>query len=755
MKLVEIFRKIIDLFRNKDNKSRNYSIRTVDVRLFDIPRSIYRVIKKYGWVVFFYKSVNFTKIFFRKKIPATGKKIKDRFVYSIRSFGEAYERKGFLGMVKGLLKHVFGKPRIRSTENSTAREKFTYYKGKTKGFFQKYFGLAGLSFREFRAGGWESFSFAVRRHYKKKRGEIPGEYQKVDDFVPNLVSVGILTVNHLELIKPCVESIQKNLSQKYRTEVLIADTGTTEKEVWDFYKKAKRRWLNIKIVKIGSYHFCKNYNDLFKKYANGQYLVLLNNDTIVKNNWLDNLVDPLQDKRVGIVGGKLLYADDTIQHAGMEFVGDNALAVYRGERKDLPEINFKAYVPVVTFACAALRHDVYNRFQMDEEFREEAQDTDMCLRMCKAGFRILYNPEAEIFHFEGKTRDWRKGERARQLLKKIWGRKIKEIIEAGNQRVRFDPNEYKNSMVVIRDDGIGDLLMGMSAFKNLREKYPDKKLILATYERNIEMMAGFGIFDELIPIPNGQKYVPLPIPKDAELYDLRSLEMDFTPMHGKPLETNKMNRHEVFSEIFGLGQPPFELFPMPNYPEARKNIEELFKKERININQFAQGGQEFVVFNLIATNPARSWWEPYYPELIKAVEEIGFTPIITGTKDSKYYQGKNVINLVGETKTIAEFIEVIKLGKYVISTDTSAYHIAAMAGIPFLAIFTGGVKPEARVSHYEKYEVLEPPSSLKCYPCWDEGCKDLSVRWKKDPCRLLIKPEEAIGKFKELIEKYP
>jgi len=291
--------------------------------------------------------------------------------------------------------------------------------------------------------------------------------------------------------------------------------------------------------------------------------------------------------------------------------------------------------------------------------------------------------------------------------------------------------------------------MGVSAFKKFKDSHPGKKIILATYERNVEMMAGFGIFDELIPIPNGQKYAPLPIPGDSKIIKLIDLEMDFKPMHGKPLETNKMPRHEVFSEILGLGQPKFEFMPMPDYPEARRNVEELFKKERIDINQ------RFVIFNLIASNPARSWWEPYYPALIEAVEKAGFVPLMVGTKDSKFYKGKKVVNFVGKTKTIAEFIEVVKLGRYVISTDSSAYHVAAFSGIPFLSIFTGGVKPEARVSHYEKYEILEPPKSLKCYPCWDEGCTDLSVRWKKDPCRLIIKPEEAIEKFKKLVEKYP
>ena len=74
--------------------------------------------------------------------------------------------------------------------------------------------------------------------------------------------------------------------------------------------------------------------------------------------------------------------------------------------------------------------------------------------------------------------------------------------------------------------------------------------------------------------------------------------------------------------------------------------------------------------------------------------------MLVGTRDSKYFQGKGMINLVGKTKTITEYIEAIKLGKYVISTDTSAYHIAALSRIPFLAIFTGGVKPAARLNFY-------------------------------------------------------
>ncbi|MDD5489258.1 MAG: glycosyltransferase [Candidatus Moranbacteria bacterium] len=625
-----------------------------------------------------------------------------------------------------------------------------YIKGRIKRFFGKYWGLGRLAFWEFYYNSWGGMIFAIKRHYKKRRGEIFSDYPRSDDFEKGLVTIGILTKNRLDLIRPCLESIENNLSSKYKIEILLGDTGSTDKNVLSFYKEARKDWKNIQVIWLKKYFFSKNYNEMFGRHAKGQYLVFLNNDTIVKQGWIDALADSLKDKKIGIVGGKLLHKNGTIQHAGIEINPPTKTGIntYCDEPGDIPEANIKAIVPAVTFACAAIRHDVFNRFRMNENFREEAQDTDFCFRLAESGFSVLYNPEAEIFHFEGSSRDWRKGEKDRWLLKKIWGNKINDLATKIKQRIAFGPNEYKNAITVIRDDGIGDLLMGMSIFSNLRRKYPGKKLILATYERNIEMMAGFGIFDEFVPIPNGQKYAPLPIPSDSKVYNFIDLEMDVTPISGTPKEDNKINRHLVYARNMELDEK-FDLVPMPDYPEARKKIEKLFFEMGLNMSQ------PFVVFNLIASNPARSWWGPYYPKLIEAVEKMGFIPLILGTKDSEYYKGEKVVNLVGKTKTITEFIEALKFGKYVISTDTSASHIAALAGIPFLSIFTGGVKPESRLGFYEKYEVLEPLASLKCYPCWDEGCKDLSVRWKKDPCRLAIKPEEAVEKFKKLVKKYP
>ncbi len=611
-----------------------------------------------------------------------------------------------------------------------------------------YLHLARLSWEILRLHGVKSLWLAVARYFAKVKAERLGDYPRAQDYTKGLVTVAILTKNRLDLIQPCLEAINKFPSNKYKIEILLGDTGTTESEVWQYYRQAVSCYKNVKIIKFDSYYFTKNYNRLIESQARGQYVVLLNNDTMVTSNWLDNLIDSLADSQIGVVGAKLLYPDDTIQHAGIEFNNDGAFHIYGKKPRDFPEANYQAVVPAVTFACVAMRHDVFDRFQLDENFKEEAQDTDFCFRLTEAGFKVLYNPAAEVYHLECSSRDWRKGLLDRLRLQRIWAAKIKSFKALEKQRLALDWQEFSNAITIIRDDGIGDLLMGICAFRKLRKRYPEKKLVLATYQRNIDMMAGFKIFDKFIAIPDGRKYSPLPIPQASQVYNFIDLELEFATFWGTTTEYNKINRHLAYTRGLGL-EPDYELAPMPEYQQARQRVRQLLLDMGVDL------AQRFAVLCLNSANPARSWWEPYYPQLLEAVKAMGLTPLLVGTRDSKYFQGKSIINLIGKTKTITEYIEAVKLGKYVISTDTSAYHIAALSRIPFLAIFTGGVKPAARLNFYTDYEVVEPPASLGCYPCWDVGCKDLSVRWQSDPCRIQVRPEEVIAKFKRLVARFP
>jgi GT2 family glycosyltransferase/ADP-heptose:LPS heptosyltransferase len=614
-----------------------------------------------------------------------------------------------------------------------------------------------LSWNQYRINVIEGLQFDVRRYFRQRRNKTlhkPARkvrsvgYPVINDYEKGLVSIAILSKDGYKLIRPCIESIE-TYRGKYEIEIIIGDTGTQDKEVLAYYLESTKKFKNIRIVSFGKYCFSKNYNDLIFTQAGGEYVVLLNNDTIAKPGWLDALVAPLEDRRVGIVGAKLLNKDGTIQHAGIEYNDQgNGYHVFRNEPSDLPAANVASIVPGVTFACVAMRHDVYDRFRLNVDFVEEAQDTDFCLRLHDAGFAILYEPKAELFHFEGSSRDWRKGAPDTILLRERWGEQILELSRLRIQRMPFDMEAYRDAIVVIRDDGIGDLLMGVSSFQKIRETYPERKLVLLTYQRNMAMMERFGIFDKILPIPDGKKYSPLPVPsKNTIEHNLIDIEMKFGGTFAETKEANKVHRHIAFTRKFGLDES-YSMIPMPEYPEAKARVHEILCEMDVSTDS------PFVVFNLIATNPARSWWEPYYPELIAAVEKMGYLPVLIGTKGSPYFKETGAVNLVGKTITIPEYIEALKLGKYVISSDTSACHVAGLSDIPFLAIFTGGVLASARLNYYQKYEVIEP-QGLACYPCWDVGCRDRSVRWKKEPCRLMLTPDKVIEQFRKLTLKYP
>jgi 2-polyprenyl-3-methyl-5-hydroxy-6-metoxy-1,4-benzoquinol methylase/GT2 family glycosyltransferase/ADP-heptose:LPS heptosyltransferase len=714
------------LFLEKDNELRRLSLERVE---------LLSVLKERDERIALIESSNFGKIW------KWYGKLKFIFFHPLRALLKISKLSGFYGFYKKRLKPFVPRPLFVVWNSIYNRTKWCI------GIVQKYLALAKLAWNDYRSNGFFGLVFAVKRHFRKRRGELLTGYPVKNDYISGRVTIAILSKDGFDLIKPCIESIEKYRGE-YDIEVLIGDTGTKDWRVKSFYRYAKKKFGNIRIVRIGRYFFSKNYNDLVRMYATGEFVVLLNNDTVATEGFLKALIEPLSDRRVGIVGAKLLNRDGTIQHAGIEFNEDGyGYHAYRNERSDIPEANIASVVPGVTFACVAMRHDVYDRFLLSEDFCEEAQDTDFCFRLTEAGFLVVYEPKAELFHFEGSSRDWQKGMPDGILLRERWNDRIRQLVTSRYQRVPFDADGYKDAIVLIRDDGIGDLLMGISAFDQLRKKHPNRTLILLTYERNIGMMAGFGIFDEILPIPNGKKYSPLPIPTHGTtVYDFIDLEMHFGNSFAETKENNKTHRHLVFTRDMGLNDV-YTSVSMAEYPKAKERVLEIIR------DAGADESSKFVVLNLIASNPARSWWELYYQELIVAIEEAGFTPLIVGTKDSEYFNGNRVVNLVGKTKNIEEYIEAVKLGSYVISTDTSACHVAGLANIPFLAIFTGGVLASARLGYYEKYEVLEP-EGLSCFPCWDEGCKDLSIRHKKEPCRLMLTPDRVILKFKDLVQKY-
>ena len=159
--------------------------------------------------------------------------------------------------------------------------------------------------------------------------------------------------------------------------------------------------------------------------ATGEFVVLLNNDTLPQPGWLDALVAHADRyPEAGIVGAKLLFADGRVQHAGVAF-GPNAMPyhLYYGLPGEHPAVNHWRRMNAVTAACMLVRRDLFDELDgFDEGFVNCAEDVDLCLRAVALGHEVHYCPDATLYHLESATRG--RGEYIRQseqLYVQRWG----------------------------------------------------------------------------------------------------------------------------------------------------------------------------------------------------------------------------------------------------------------------------------------------------------------------------------------------
>ena len=241
----------------------------------------------------------------------------------------------------------------------------------------------------------------------------PGFY-KTDYTIPRPGKVSILipTCDHFRDLTTCVRSIfEKTTYPDF--EVILIENNSREEETFRCYERLKAAYPDqLKVITWQGRGF--NYsalNNFGAQYASGEYLLLLNNDTeVITPHWLEEMVMYAQQKRVGCVGVKLLYPDDTIQHAGLGF-GFLTLAGHM--HRNFPvahpgymgRLMYAHDVYGVTAACLMIRKEVYEEVGgLDESFAVAFNDVDFCVRVRKAGYQNIFTPFAELYHYESKSR---------------------------------------------------------------------------------------------------------------------------------------------------------------------------------------------------------------------------------------------------------------------------------------------------------------------------------------------------------------
>ena len=196
-------------------------------------------------------------------------------------------------------------------------------------------------------------------------------------------------------------------------EIVIVENNSTEYEIFDYYKELENEHDNVKVVTYkGEFNYSK-INNFGMKYTKGDYVLLLNNDTeVMESDSLSEMLGCCMRPEVGAVGAKLLYEDNTIQHAGV-VVGFNGYAghVFNGigqhdygyMLRPLLNCNYSA----VTAACMMVKKSVFEKVGgFDEQFEVAGNDVDLCLKIRQANYLIVYNAFALWHHYESKSRGY-------------------------------------------------------------------------------------------------------------------------------------------------------------------------------------------------------------------------------------------------------------------------------------------------------------------------------------------------------------
>lgn len=268
---------------------------------------------------------------------------------------------------------------------------------------------------------WDAGVKAVQAHLdrlgiaaKVYRGNDPFTY-KVAYAVPEshpLVSIVIPTKDHPTVLDTCIKSIiERSTYDNY--EIVIIENNSENQETFEYYSELEKSYPDTIRIEYwdAEFNFSKLMNFGASK-AKGDYLLLLNNDTeVITPNWIENMLGICSRKEVGIVGARLFYSDNTLQHAGVGIGGIGAGHL----GKDYPRGKWGYFnlcdrtqdLSAVTAACLMTKRAVFDEVGgFREELAVAFNDVDYCLKVRSHNYLVVYTPDTELYHYESLSRGY-------------------------------------------------------------------------------------------------------------------------------------------------------------------------------------------------------------------------------------------------------------------------------------------------------------------------------------------------------------
>ncbi len=219
----------------------------------------------------------------------------------------------------------------------------------------------------------------------------------------DLVTIVIPTFNQLHHTKACLAALQKTLSPVLRARVHIIDNASQD-GTQDYLSSLEKEWPLLRWWGLKENRGFNEASNLGAEKADSEFLVFLNNDTIPQAGWLEALLEPMRNSRIGIVGPKLVFPESgLINHAG--YVMNRGLggfyAIYQSFHHEELVVNRAREYQALLGACLLMRRSLFMEVGGFDEFGLE--DIALCLKVREKGLGVLYYPKSVVFHVGSAT----------------------------------------------------------------------------------------------------------------------------------------------------------------------------------------------------------------------------------------------------------------------------------------------------------------------------------------------------------------
>lgn len=436
-----------------------------------------------------------------------------------------------------------------------------------------------------------------------------------------LVSIVIPAFNHCGLTIRCLQSIVDTWFDTLSVEIVLADDGSSDET--SRLGEALPGLVVARNERNRGFVYTCNRGAAA---ARGRYLCFLNNDTVVRNAWLDELVATAEsDGTIGVVGAKLIYPDGTLQEAGGIVYQDGSGANYgRGGNPDDSRFNYVRDVDYCSGAALLVRADLFRMLGgFDMRYAPAYyEDTDLCFGARAAGYRVVYQPRSEVVHYEGLTSGTSTDEGVKRHQKINQPKFLKRWQMVLNEHL---PNETGRLPFAARRIRSGEVVLVVDSYVPLHDRESGSKRLFAIL--SILRVEGFHV----IFLPDN--YAPLQ-PYTREL-EAMGIEVLYHIPGGR-------SKFEALDEVLPLLDTAWicrpELFH-EYAPRIRRNDATRIVYDTIDLHFVRERRAE----ELLGTSPRGAWMKTRDRELAAAAEADAV--VVVSEEERRTLEGLGVRNV--------------------------------------------------------------------------------------------------------------